>query len=268
VVSPFQGCRDRIERAYAHRKALGEIWNKLVNENFYQILVNVEHDGTGTISVEQLNPLPVSCALELGETLYNFRAALDGCIYRAAIIESKQNPPPGENRLEFPVCSNAAEFLKSARKIEPLSQKCRDFIESIQPYHTPELPAELYIRNFNRNLGILHDWARKDRHRQLHVVGCWGSQASPSIRLPAGTSLKSIRACTDGFLEYEHEIASFEIDGFVPGMKVQANPDLMIDIAVNETPKPCADNDTLGNRLTYIGETVEVTVCTIEHLCS
>ena len=50
-------------------------------------------------------------------------------------------------------------------------------------------------------------------------------------------------------------------------MEVQANPDLMIDLAVNEPPDPCADNDTLGNRLTYIGETVAIMICDIEARC-
>ncbi len=96
-MSPFQGCRDRIERAYAHREALGKILGDLVNEHLYRIVVDMQRDGAGTISVEQVNALPVSCSFELGETLYNFRAALDGCIYEAAIIQGGQNP------LHYPV---------------------------------------------------------------------------------------------------------------------------------------------------------------------
>jgi hypothetical protein len=140
-------------------------------------------------------------------------------------------------------------------------------IEAVQPYNTPELSPDLYIRNWNRNLAILHDWARKDRHRQLHVVGSWGSNANPMVNVPPGATLKSMRVSGDGFLHHEREIARFEIDGFAPGMEVEANPDLMIDIAVNEIPQPCADNDTLGNRLTYIGETVLIVIGNIERIC-
>src|SRR5438876_3878576 len=116
-MSPFQGCRDRIERAYTHREALGEIWKDLVNKDLYRISVYVQRDGTGTITISPSNdPIPVECALELGETLYNFRAALDGCVYQAAISESRQNPPPSENRLEFPICFSPADFRNSAWK--------------------------------------------------------------------------------------------------------------------------------------------------------
>ncbi len=145
-MSPFDGCRKRIERAYAHREALGKIWNDIVHEDLYRVVVDMQRDGTGAIALEQINPLPVSCSFELGETLYNFRAALDECVYRAAIIQSGQDPPPGESRLEFPICFSADDFRKAAWKIEPLSQKCRDFIELMQPYSTPKLPSELYIR--------------------------------------------------------------------------------------------------------------------------
>jgi len=82
-----------------------------------------------------------------GEMLYQLRAALDGSVYQAAIIESGQDPPPNENRLEFPICVSAAEFHKSAWKIAPLSKQCRDFIESIQPYNAPELAAPLVVLN-------------------------------------------------------------------------------------------------------------------------
>jgi len=41
---------------------------------------------------------------------------------------------------------------------------------------------------------------------------------------------------------------------------VSANPNLMIDIAVDEAPPPCADNDILGNRLFNIFLFVEAVV--------
>jgi hypothetical protein len=264
----FQGCRDRIERANAHRKALGEIWNDLDHECFYNALIEVQDDGTGTICVYLVNEMPSICALELGEALYHLRAALDGAVYAAAIVESGQDPPPDQNSLEFPVCVSTRNFKQAARKIAPLSQECRDYIESVQPYNTPKLAPELRVVNINRTIGILSDWARKDRHRQLHVVASWASSASPKILLPDGASLRYLRVSGDGFLENNSEIARFAIDGFVPEMKrkVKANPDLAIDIAVNEKPKPCADNDTLGQRLTQMIAWVSIIVSTLEGL--
>jgi hypothetical protein len=133
--------------------------------------------------------------------------------------------------------------------MRPLTKKRRDIIESVQPYNAPALAEEYRVFNFNRTLAILNDWARKDRHRKLHIVGSWASNANPKVRLPDGVRLISLTARGDGFLEHESEIASFQLGGFVPGMKIEANPDVFVDVAVNEVPPPCADNDTLSNRV-------------------
>ena len=229
----------------------------------------MQDDGTGTIGVFPARDIPPICALELGETLYHLRAALDGAVYAAAIRQTGQNPPPDQNHLEFPVYFRPRDFEQHARKIAPLSQNCRTFIESVQPYNTPKgLAPEIKIVSINRNLGILSDWARKDRHRQLHIVASWASSASPKVFAPAGTSVRYIRVATDGFLEDNGDIAAFAIDGFIPSMKweVKANPHLSLDIAVNETPKPCADNDTLGNRLLHMIVAVSAVVGTLEDL--
>jgi hypothetical protein len=249
-MKPFEGCWKRVERADAHRKTLAEAWNSFIEDDPYSVSVRMEHDGTGRIWVRpRYSALPASFALELGEMLYQFRAALDGCVYDAAILETRKNPPPDEKGLAFPICPSAKEFENAAWHIAPLLNDRRDIIESVQPYNTPKLAPELMVLNFNRTLGILHDWARKDRHRQLHVIGSWGSNANPKVRFPDDTNLAYMTVIGSGFLEDEGHIATFKLDGFTPGMNVQANPDLAIDIAVNEIPPPCADNDTLGNRL-------------------
>jgi hypothetical protein len=84
------------------------------------------------------------------------------------------------------------------------------------------------------------------------------------VHFPPGVMLKSIRVSGDGFLENHREIASFRLAGYVPGMKVEANPNLMIDVAVNEIPKPAADNDTLGERLKQMVVAVRFVVGALE----
>lgn len=247
---PFKGCWDRIDRAETHSDAFAHAWNKFVEAEPYSPVLNIENDGTGTISmIQRYESLPDIFAFEFGEMLYQLRAALDSCIYASAIQESKRNPPPNEKDLAFPICNSEIEFKNAAWKIAPLSEERRGIVEQVQPYKTPDLAPELMVRNFNRTLQILNDWARKDRHRKLHMTGSWASRASPKLRLPTGCNLVSIHVVPDGFFENEYLVASFRLDGFIPGMKVQANPDLAIDIAVNEPPDPCADNDTLGERI-------------------
>jgi hypothetical protein len=267
-MSRFQGCRDRIERATIHHETLAQLWNDWADEDPYNFYVDVRDDGTGILSVEPRNyPMPHDWALELGELLYHLRAALDGAVYESAIIKSGQNPPPGHKSLEFPIYSKQAAFAQhGVKKIGALSQKCQDFIESIQPYRTPQLQPDLTVFNVNRNLFIINDWARKDRHRTLHVVGAWASTANPQLRLPSGATLKYLHATGDGFLDERRSVAEFAIEGYVRGMNVRANPDQMIEMAVKEEPKPLAENDTLENRLTGMVQTTEIIVLALENL--
>lgn len=247
----FEGCRQRIARAKDHREALAESWNSIASTDFYGVSVRVEEDGTGGIWVKPTyDPdFAPNSALQLGEMLYQLRASLDACVYEAAIIDSGKNPPPDERNLEFPIVATKAAFQKSIAKIRPLAQKRRDIIESVQPYNLPKLAPEDQVFNFNRTFGILNDWARKDRHRKLHVVGSWASNARPKVRCPAGTSISFLNVVESGFLETESQVAAFKVTGYTPHMRVEANPDLDLDMGINEVPPPCADNDTLGNRL-------------------
>jgi hypothetical protein len=270
-MGPFQGCWDRIERANSHRNAIAQTWGQFIEGNVYTSSAHVNSDGTGSIWVTPVcERLPPSFSLQLGEMLYQLRAALDGCIYAAAMLDSGKNPPPDEDYLEFPVCATTRGFKNSARKIAPLSEERRRFIETVQPYHTEELsrgiePAFM-VRNFNRNLGMLNDWARIDRHRQLHIVGSWPSSTDPILALPAGVKLVSLNVSATHFLEHEDKIADFGLEGWRCGMEMYANANMMIDIAVNESPPRCAPNDTFGPRLLGMVETVLKVIVRIEEL--
>jgi hypothetical protein len=261
----FQGCWNRINRAEGHRKAFAKFWGELLEDDIYSSVLDMKDDGTGQLLIlPRYNPLPDIFSLELGETLYQLRAALDASIYATAIQQSRQDPPPDEEHLEFPICRSALEFKNAARKVRPLSEKHLGIIESVQPYNAPSIPPQSLTYNINRTLSILNDWARCDRHRNLRLVGSWASRANPTIRLPSGCCLASIDVASDGFLEDEHVVATFKINGFRPGMKVEANPNLAIDIMVNEAPDLCSSNDTLGQRIESMITSVRWIVSALE----
>jgi hypothetical protein len=260
--------RERIGRAKAHRERIAKLWNEATeSERLYNIVVYMENDGTGCISLKPTysESFVHEISLELGEFLYQLRAALDACIYKAAIIDSGQNPPPDHERLEFPVCFSEEHFQANAAKIAPLKQKRRDIVKAVQPYTVLKtLTPELMIYSFNRNIKMLNDWARKDRHRRLHVAGSWIVSANPQVRFPDGVSLDWIRACGSGFLEQQNVIANFKLTGYREGMEVQANPDIAVDIGIEEGPPPCSDNDSLGNRMQGMMITVFTIVTNFE----
>ena len=119
----FEGCRERLRRAKVHRENIAALWNKAGKaEDLYEVIVGMDDDGTGCIWLKARHQpeLISALSLELGEMLYQLRAALDGCIYQAAIFESKQNPPPDEHSLEFPVCISSKDFENQTFKIRPV----------------------------------------------------------------------------------------------------------------------------------------------------
>jgi hypothetical protein len=260
----FFDCRKRIERANYHREAIAQLWNKVCNMDSYAPLLNMNDDGTGSIRVRPVYDTQTmdEIRFHLGEFLYQLRAALDGCVYQSAIIDSGCNPPPNESTLEFPICTKGREF-KSKRnraKIAPLAQERRNIIEEVQPYRTPKVAPEELVREASRSLGILNDWARKDRHRTLHVVGSWPSNAEPLFDVEPGLKVRNVKVKSGAILEEEEEIATFRVVGYRRGMKVRANPNCSIDIAVDEEPRPCADNDIFGLRMFAMSKTCEVII--------
>ncbi|HEX3684082.1 MAG TPA: hypothetical protein VHU83_16235 [Bryobacteraceae bacterium] len=248
----FLTCQERISRARKHRKNLIDTWNRFLEDEPYSSGVAVNDDGTGRIYVlPRYDSLPSVFALELGELLYQLRAALDAAVYQSAILDSGKDPPPDEANLQFPIVTKPANFSNAGRNIRPLSDKRKAIIESVQPYKTPQ------IGNFNRAIGILSDWARKDRHRKLHVLMSWAGNISPLLRIPEGTDLTFLNIRGDGLLEKESEIATFKLGGWMRHMNIQANPNLTIDIAIDEIPPQNGPTDSFGNRIEAMFMAVE-----------
>lgn len=261
MIVPFQVCWDRIDRANTYGNRIASLWNEFTaQEGTYAAHVHVNNDGTGNISIALVRPLPSEIPFILGEFLYQLRAALDACVYELACMNTGERPPPSENTLEFPFCQ-PGKFKDAGWKIQPLTDEQRAIIEAVQPYNAPELPDRYVVGNWNRSLGILNDWARKDRHRKLHVVASWASNIQPLLVIPKETVLREFYVCNDMFiLEDEGVVAEFKIAGWQRGMEIYANPNLSLDIVVNEIPAPCDDSDSLGNRLSSMRKAVQVVV--------
>ncbi len=262
----FETCRQRIYRGDVHREAFANAWNQMSEEHYlYGSSIDIKHDGTGSLSVFPARDIPNILALELGEMLYQYRAALDACIYASAVSESGKNPPPNEDKLEWPFTWSDDHFDSASGKIAPLPDDLKAVIKSVQPYKVPKnLAPEELTKDLGWILKILNDWARKDRHRRLHLVASWVSNIQPLFRFPNGVSLKSIEVRSEGFLERQTEIATFTLAGYSEGMKVEANPNLAIDISLDEIPPPLFADDTLGERCAAMSRAVGVIVKAFE----
>jgi hypothetical protein len=241
--------RARLERAKVHSREFGRIWNNFLKQDEpYAISVPIDRDGTGVIYVEPVDLPREALSLELGEMLYQLRAALDSLVYELAIIDSGQNPPPDADKLEFPIRSSKSSFDQAAWKIAPLSKLHRDMVESVQPYDVAQRPEGHRVAA--QALEVINDLARKDRHRGLRVVASWGANRNPHISaMPTGCSLEWLTTAPDGILEHESVVARFKLRGWHSDLEIEANPDLTIDVTIEDAAPPVDDEDTLFSRV-------------------
>jgi hypothetical protein len=134
--SPFQTCWDRVDRAEVHRQALIEIWNGLDTYKVYRSEAKIDDDGNGKFflrTIERDWLLPFS--LQFGEMLYQLRAALDSCVYDAAVLEfGGQNPPPDEGQWNFPICATQKKFDNAVGRMKKLPDRLRGLLEAVQLY--------------------------------------------------------------------------------------------------------------------------------------
>jgi len=240
VFLPFNTCWDRVGRAEIHRKSLTEIWEGLDPHDVYASEGKIRDDGTGELFLVPVKRdwlLPFS--LEFGEVLYHLRAALDSCIYDAAILKLGKNPPPDEEKWNFPICADAGKFQESVRRMRHLPSDIRALLESVQPYSGATGRHEGQEWDLGTTLAILNDWARIDRHRHLHLVGSAITDGYLTIGIPDGTQM-TIEHCDfigGDVLEHQSQIARFKISNWVSGAKIHVQPHFTIEIAVNETPR-------------------------------
>ena len=152
----------RHDRARAKRREFGECWAKYISVHPWDIDVRNVDPSTLEILAVMREPAPVELALIFSEWLAALRAALDNALYALAAATSGQNPPPQAERVQYPVCSTPEEFKKQAKRLSMLPQHVIEALEKSQPYQSPYGPES--------NLTYwIHELARKDRHRSLHV---------------------------------------------------------------------------------------------------
>lgn len=152
----------RHDRAAAKRREFGECWARYISVHPWDIDVRNVDACTLEILGVMREPAPVELALIFSEWLAALRAALDNTLYALAAATSGQNPPAQAERIQYPICSTPAEFRRQAKRLSMLPQTVVEALEKSQPYQSPYGPES--------NLTYwIHELARKDRHRSLHV---------------------------------------------------------------------------------------------------
>ncbi len=152
----------RHDRAIVKRREFAECWAKYISVHPWDIDVRNVAPCTLEILAVMREPAPIELTLTFSEWLAALRAALDNALYALAASTSGQNPPPQADRIQYPICSTPEDFKKQAKRLSMLPEHVAEALEKSQPYQSPYGPES--------NLTYwIHELARKDRHRSLHV---------------------------------------------------------------------------------------------------
>jgi hypothetical protein len=175
VATLGEGVREKLRRANLHRDDVYERIQGFVQGDAYRVFRDDDTEtGKRLWRVKVLTEPPViEWGALIGDSLFNFRSALDHLAYDLAVAHS--GAPLGaavENHSEFPIFVTEAPTAKQLdRMIGGVHPQARKLIEDMQPHGRTDRAALKY----------LHDLQRFDKHRTLHLVqgaassvGHWG----------------------------------------------------------------------------------------------
>jgi hypothetical protein len=152
----------RHERAASKRGEFAAAWGTYIDGHPWDIDIRNVDPCTLEVLAVMREPAPVEMALIFSEWLAALRAALDNGLYALAATLSGRNPPPQAERIQFPICTTPREFKQQSNRLSMLPTHVVEALEKSQPYQSPYGPES--------NLTYwIHELARTDRHRSLHV---------------------------------------------------------------------------------------------------
>jgi hypothetical protein len=225
----------RVDRAKQHFEAFGHTWAEYLAARPHSLDHTVEEDGIVVLRLLRRTPLPVELSLVFGEFLYELRAALDNCLYAAAVLVSGENPPPSATRLEWPIRLTPKEWKDQSKRYQDLPLELVEALEAIQPYQA-ELPGW-------NSLGILHDLARVDRHRSPHGLGLYLAH----LRMAFDRSvIEIIDSGRPRFVHQGDEIVRLRV-----GHEVELSPEnfdlkMEFEVDVTDVPEVLGPSGSLG----------------------
>ena len=238
----FEDSWKRIKRAKVHAEAFWDEVLRMFPKDGYTVNLDKENERTWIVTaVFKTVPDDEVLSLELGEFFYQLRAALDALIWKAVWITQGSEPPPDANRLEFPIYSDPKgqkKFDSAAIHDFPFPQELKDWLRTIQPYST-EKPVGDPDRGLGSTLQTLHDCARKDRHRRLHVAAAVASIVEYDFLdgFPEGVTVGSAEILPADFLKGKNAFLRLELSSQAatfPSFQRHLATALKVDISVDE----------------------------------
>lgn len=235
----FQAAIARVERAYAHREEMWAMSTEHLEAHPIEKSFVVDDDHV-RIKLRSVEPFPVGISVVFSEWLHCLRSALDSLIYELAIRDSATDPPPGADRLQFPVARDADAF--AGLQLKGLSERTRRGIESMQAYHATGGVT-------GGALWWLHRLARIDRHRRHHPFA-W-RVVDLHVNFPAALFVEGEgRVCEQGnAIIRDHEELELAVLRRRPGARPQRDDGVDVTFTVNpDIPGWIDEMNTSANR--------------------
>jgi hypothetical protein len=247
VVHPLDGPILKLQRAEAHLQTLNREVARFLEGHPYHAFIDFDsHDIQ--VKGNVLYPPPTECATVIGDTLHNFRSALDHLAWQL-VIAGGGTP---DTNTEFPIFIDRAEFWavdKSKRpkrgggllKIDGMSDAAKAIIESKQPYQGRDWPPERHP------LWLLHRLSIEDKHHTLVVVGA----ATSAISLRVSASHTEIGRMQIGMRPFQDNgvIETFSAD-ILAGL--EGNPDIYLAAEPTFTVAFDPEGPGLGIEVTHL----------------
>lgn len=213
----FDSAFARHARAEAKRREFGECWERYISTHPWDINVRNADPYTLEILAVTREPTPAELTLIFSEWLAALRSALDNTLYALAAVSSQQSPPPQADRIQYPICSSPAEFKNQSRRLGMLPEHIVDAIEKSQPYQSPYGPES--------NLTYwVHELARKDRHRSLHVGLGRVDEHRVRVAPPPGVTIRFDQTVTPmTYIEEELIVARFTASHPIQPSEIKAD---------------------------------------------
>jgi hypothetical protein len=234
-MSRFEDSWKRISRSRTHAEALWAEVKRLFPQDGYAVEIKKESERTFTANAKFKCPSQdISISLELGEFFYQLRAALDAAVWKAVWILDGTEPPPDANSLEFPIYPLQSKFESAAIHKHSFPQELRDWLGTIQPYSADKLVPDPDA-GLNVTLEALHNFARKDRHRRLHVCAAFSKNVSfDIIPLSNKAAVEYVELLPTDFLKGKNAFLRFGVIGPIEELKINLATGFEIDISVDE----------------------------------
>ncbi|WP_144118368.1 hypothetical protein [Catellatospora sichuanensis] len=213
----------RLDHAEARHEEFGSAWAAYISRHPWGAELRVVSDQLFEIIVRCHEPAPASMSLAFSDWLAALRAALDNGLYAWAAAVTGQDPPPDAAKLQFPIATTPTEFRQQARRLASLPGDIVSNLEKAQPYQSRYGPE-------SNLLYWLHELARVDRHRRLHLGLGQVAEHHVQVGVPAGVDVRFDEDVEPyAPIDAELVIARFTTSEAVDPADIEFNPAIGID---------------------------------------